>query len=171
MINNFAFINREIKELIHEKIKEIFDDANYEEEHKNNILDTLINMMYNQCLEYDKKNNENCNDNNNYANDELNDLINNTLNLNFMNNFLFKDEIKPLLIINYDKINIILKHSSIYNYNNNNSNQEKSFLQLFNCEDGMNIDNIFFRIFSKIYPKSANNNSNATNYFYLIYIR
>ena len=162
LINNFAFINREIKELIHEKIKEIFDDANYEEEHKNNILDTLINMMYNQCLEYDK-NSENCNDNNNYANDELNDLINNTLNLNFMNNFLFKDEIKPLLIINYDKINVILKHSSIYNYNNNNSNQDKSFLQLFNCEDGMNIDNIFFRIFSKIYPKSANNNTNTTN--------
>ena len=162
LINNFLYLNHEMKELIHEKIKEIFDDVNYDEEHKNNILDTLINMMYNQCLEYDKKNNENSNDNTNYANDELNDLINNTLNLNFVNNFLFKNEIKPLLIINFDKINVILKHSSFYNYNNN-TNQEKSFLQLFNCEDGMNIDNIFFRIFSKIFPKNAINNTNISN--------
>ena len=94
-----SYINHEIKELIHEKVKEIFDDTNYEEEHKNNILDTLINMMHNQCLEYDKKNEENNTDNTNYANGELNDLINNNLNLKFMNNFLFKDEIKPLLTI------------------------------------------------------------------------
>ena len=135
LVNNYKYINQEMKELIIEKIKEIFDDANYEDEHKNNIMDTLINMMYNQCLEYEKNNNEN-NCNNNCANYELNDLINNTLKLNFMNNFLFKDEIGPLIIINFDKINIILKHSSIYNYcKNTNCNTISNFLNVLNFEE------------------------------------
>ena len=125
LINNYIYINHEIRELLHDKIKEIFDDANYEEEHKNNIMNNLIDMMFNQCLEYDKKNSENICENN-CANYELNDLINNTLQLKFMNNFLLKDEIGPLLIINFYKINIILKHSSLYNYNNNNTANQVS---------------------------------------------
>ena len=160
LVNNYSYINQEMKELIIEKIMEIFDDANYEDEHKNNIMDTLINMMYNQCLEYDKNNNGN-NCNNNCSNYELNDLINNTLKLNFMNNFLFKDEIGHLIIINFDKINIILKHSSNYNYSKNaNTNAISSFLNLLNFEEGIGIDNIFFRIFLKIFPKCCNNNNN-----------
>ena len=160
LVNNYKYINQEMKELIIEKIKEIFDDANYEDEHKNNIMDTLINMMYNQCLEYEKNNNEN-NCNNNCANYELNDLINNTLKLNFMNNFLFKDEIGPLIIINFDKINIILKHSSIYNYcKNTNCNTISNFLNVLNFEEGIGIDNIFFRIFLKIFPKCCNSSTN-----------
>ena len=98
---------------------------------------------------------------NNCANYELNDLINNTLQLQFMNNFLLKDDIGPLLIINFDKINIILKHSSLYNYNNNNNtNQVTNFLNILNCDEGMTIDNIFFRIFTKVFPKCCGNNSN-----------
>ena len=58
---------------------------------------------------------------------ELNDLINNILQMNFENIFLFKNEIGSLLIINFDKINIIFKHSSAYSNNNNNSNQSSSF--------------------------------------------
>ena len=160
LINNYIYINHEIRELLHDKIKEIFDDANYEEEHKNNIMNNLIDMMFNQCLEYDKKNSENICENN-CANYELNDLINNTLQLKFMNNFLLKDEIGPLLIINFYKINIILKHSSLYNYNNNNTgNQVTNFLNFLNCDDGLTIDNIFFRIFSKVFPKCCLNSSN-----------
>ena len=160
LVNNYNFINQEIRELIYDKIKEIFDDVNYEDEHKNNILDTLINMLYNQCIECDKNNTSN-NSNNNCANYELNDLINNILQLNFMNNFLFKNEICSLLIINFDKINIIFKHSSVYS--NNNSNQSPSFLCLMNCEEGNNIDNIFFRIFSRVFPKSSNNINTTGN--------
>ena len=126
LVNNYNFINQEIRELIYDKIKEIFDDVNYEDEQKNNILDTIINMLYNQCIECDKNNaGNNCN---NYcANYELNDLINNILQMNFKNIFLFKNEIGSLLIINFDKINIIFKHSSAYSNNNNNSNQSSSF--------------------------------------------
>ena len=157
----FIYINQEIKDLIFDKMKEIFEDVNYNIEHKNNIMDTLINMMYNQCLEYDKNNSEtNCN--NNFANYELNDLINNTLKLNFMNDFLFKDEIGPLIIINFDKIETILKHSSLYNVNNN-MNQTSNFFLLTNSEECEGIDNIFFRIFLKIFPKICNNNINSNN--------
>ena len=84
-MNNYVYINQEIKDLVFDKIKEIFEDVNYNIEHKNNIMDTLINMMYTQCIELDKKNNENKGNNN-----EINTLINNTLKLNFLNNFLFK---------------------------------------------------------------------------------
>ena len=163
LINNYVYINQEMRDLIFDKIKEIFEDANYEDEHKNNIMDNLINMMYNQCLEYDKNcNGNNCN--NNCSNYELNDLINNTLKLNFMNNFLFKDEIGPLIIINFDKINIILKHSSIYNYSSNTNNGSISSFLNSNFEEGIGIDNIFFRIFLKIFPKCCNsNNSNPVN--------
>ena len=164
LIVNFKYISKEIKELIYDKIKEIFEEINYEEEHKNNLLDTLIDMLYNQCIEYDKKDNINKDNNNNCADCELNDLINKSLQLSFMDKFLFKDKIEPLLIINFDKIYIILKHSSLYNYNgNNNMNQAINFLHYLNCEEGMAIDNIFFRIFSKIFPKCCNNNSNNSN--------
>ena len=163
LLNNYVYINQEIKDLVFDKIKEIFEDANYNIEHKNNIMDTLINMMCNQCLEYEKNNADDNNCNNNVANYELNDLINNTLKLKFMNNFLFKDEIGPLIIINFDKIEIILKHSSLYNTNNNNINQTSSFFLLTNCEEGKGIDNIFFRIFLKIFPKTCNNNNNNNN--------
>ena len=154
LLNNYVYINQEIKDLVFDKIKEIFEDVNYNIEHKNNIMDTLINMMCNQCLEYEKNNADDNNCNNNVANYELNDLINNTLKLKFMNNFLFKDEIGPLIIINFDKIEIILKHSSLYNTNNNNINQTSCFFLLTNCEEGKGIDNIFFRIFLKIFPKT-----------------
>ena len=42
-------------------------------------------------------------------------------------------------------------------------NQAINFLHYLNCEEGMAIDNIFFRIFSKIFPKCCNNNSNNSN--------
>ena len=166
LIANFSFINNEIKDLIYEKIKEIFEDINYEEEHKNNILDTLIDMLYEQCIEYDKKfSNTVDKDKNTDCNDyELNDLINNILQLNFMDKFLFKDKIEPLLIINFDKINIILKHSSLYNYNStNNTSQAANYLHYFSCEENMGIDNIFYRIFSRIFPKCCNNNNSDSN--------
>ena len=161
LINNYVYINQEMKDLIKDKIQEIFDDINYEDEHKNNIMETLINMMYNQCLAYDKNNVENnSNNNTNYENYELSDLINNTLKLDFMSNFLFKDEIGPLIINNFDKISIIFKHSTLYNYSNNtNSTSAISFLNLVYCDDIIGIENIFFRIFLKVFPKCYNNNS------------
>ena len=55
LLINFEFINDEMKELIYEKIREIFEDVNYEEEHKNNIIDTFINTLYNLCVKYDER--------------------------------------------------------------------------------------------------------------------
>ena len=158
---NFEFINQEMKELIFDKIGEIFEDINYEEEHKNNIIESCINMLYNQCIVYDQKKKEK--KSNNYMDYELNDLINNILQMNFMKNFLYKNKIEPLLIISFNKINTIFQHSSLYNYNNdNNSNQPSNYLHNYNFEEGITIENIFFHIFSKIFPKT-NNNSESNN--------
>ena len=157
LLENFIYINKEMKELIYDKIKEIFEDVNYKIEHKNNIIETLINMLYNQCMDYDEKKKEKKTEN--YLNCELDDLINNTLQMNCIQNLLYKDKIEPLLIINFNKIDIILKHSSLYNYNidNNNTNQASSFLYNNNNDEGNSIDNIFFHILYKTFPKLNNN--------------
>jgi hypothetical protein len=55
LLDNIKYINSELKELIIEKIKEIGDDNNYEDELKNKIIDTIINSLYNQCLQYENK--------------------------------------------------------------------------------------------------------------------
>lgn len=55
LLNNIKYISNELKELILEKVKEIFDDNNYEDEHKDKILDTIINSLYNECLQNEEK--------------------------------------------------------------------------------------------------------------------
>ena len=152
LLTNFEFINDEMKELIYDKIREIFDDVNYEEEHKNNIIETFINILYNLCVKYDeKKRGKKINNCNNF---DLKDCINNIF-LKFLNKLLNKDKVEHLLIINFDKINIILKHSSFYNDNSNDN--KLSFLYNFTCEEGICMETIFFKIFSKIFPKNNNN--------------
>ena len=160
LLINYKYINQEIKDLIFDKIREILDDNNYEEDHKNIIVETFINMIYELCLEYEQKNKNR--KNNNYDYYELNDLINNTLNMKFMNNLLFKNKIEPLIIINFDKISFILKHSSLYN--DNNDNLQISYLTNFNCEEGVNIENIFFRIFNRVFQKYNNYNISDEEY-------
>ena len=153
LLENFVYINQEMKELIFDKIREIFDEINYEEEHKNNIIEAYIDMLYNQCIEYDEKKKEN--KSNNYLDYELNDLINNSFQMDFMHNFIYKDKIDPLLINNFHKISIIFEHSSLFNYNNNgNSNKISSCLNNFNSDEGMCIDYIFFHIFINLFPKN-----------------
>ena len=160
LLVNFEFINQEMKDLICDKIREIFDDNNYEEEHKNNIIENFINMLYNKCVAYDEK--KKGKKSNYYIDYELNDFINNALQMNFMKNFIYKDKIDPLLIINFNKINIILQHSSYYNSNNDN-NENSNYLRNFNYDEGLTIENIFFHIFLKIFPKSNNNPINISN--------
>ena len=58
LLENFEFINDEIKELVYDKIKEIFEEINYEKEHKNNIIQSFINVLYKSCVEYETKNKE-----------------------------------------------------------------------------------------------------------------
>ena len=146
---NYEFISDEIKELIFDKIKEIFEEINYEKKHKNNIIQSFINILYKLCIEYENKNKKN----NNNINYELNDLIDNILNnMKFMINWVNTEKVEPLLIINFDKISKILNYSFIYN--DTKEFQISSYLHNLNYEESTNINAIFFKTFSKIIPKS-----------------
>ena len=160
LLENFEFINDEIKELVYDKIKEIFEEINYEKEHKNNIIQSFINVLYKSCVEYETKNKEK--KNKKYINYDLNYLIDNALiNMKFLNNWVNKEKIEPLLIINFDKISTILNYSFLYN--ENSDFQISSYLHNLNPEERININIIFFNIFSKIIPRAVNNDIGEQN--------
>ena len=160
LLENFEFINDEIKELVYDKIKEIFEEINYEKEHKNNIIQSFINVLYKSCVEYETKNKEK--KNKKYINYDLNYLIDNALiNMKFLNNWVNKEKVEPLLIINFGKISTILNYSFLYN--ENNDFQISSYLHNLNPEERININIIFFKIFSKIIPRAVNNDIGEQN--------
>ena len=160
LLENFEFINDEIKELVYDKIKEIFEEINYEKEHKNNIIQSFINVLYKSCVEYETKNKEK--KNKKYINYDLNYLIDNALiNMKFLNNWVNKEKVEPLLIINFDKISTILNYSFLYN--ENSDFQISSYLHNLNPEERININIIFFNIFSKIIPRAVNNDIGEQN--------
>ena len=160
LLENFEFINDEIKELVYDKIKEIFEEINYEKEHKNNIIQSFINVLYKSCFEYETKNKEK--KNKKYINYDLNYLIDNALiNMKFLNNWVNKEKVEPLLIINFDKISTILNYSFLYN--ENSDFQISSYLHNLNPEERININIIFFKIFSKIIPRAVNNDIGEQN--------
>ena len=160
LLENFEFINDEIKELVYDKIKEIFEEINYEKEHKNNIIQSFINVLYKLCFEYETKNKEK--KNKKYINYDLNYLIDNALiNMKFLNNWVNKEKVEPLLIINFDKISTILNYSFLYN--ENSDFQISSYLHNLNPEERININIIFFKIFSKIIPRAVNNDIGEQN--------
>ena len=160
LLENFEFINDEIKELVYDKIKEIFEEINYEKEHKNNIIQSFINVLYKLCFEYETKNKEK--KNKKYINYDLNYLIDNALiNMKFLNNWVNEEKVEPLLIINFDKISTILNYSFLYN--ENNDFQISSYLHNLNPEERININIIFFKIFSKIIPRVVNNDIGEQN--------
>ena len=160
LLENFEFINDEIKELVYDKIKEIFEEINYEKEHKNNIIQSFINVLYKSCVEYETKNKEK--KNKKYINYDLNYLIDNALiNMKFLNNWVNKEKVEPLLIINFDKISTILNYSFLYN--ENCDFQISSYLHNLNPEERININIIFFKIFSKIIPRAVNNDIGEQN--------
>ena len=160
LLENFEFINDEIKELVYEKIKEIFEEINYEKEHKNNIIQSFINVLYKSCVEYETKNKEK--KNKKYINYDLNYLIDNALiNMKFLNNWVNEEKVEPLLIINFDKISTILNYSFLYN--ENSDFQISSYLHNLNPEERININIIFFNIFSKIIPRVVNNDIGEQN--------
>jgi hypothetical protein len=130
LLDNIKYINSELKELIIEKIKEIGDDNNYEDELKNKIIDTIINSLYNKCLQYETKDFEYENNKENDK-DQLNEIVNNIIQLNIMKNFLNNEKIAPLLIDNFVKINLILKHCTLYN------NCYGNYICNRNCEEGI----------------------------------
>ena len=163
LLSNIKYISNELKQLIIEKINEIFEDNNYEDEYKNTIVDTIINSIYNECLEYEIKHNEyeqnnnNGNENNNEIDkEELIKIVNKILDIKFMKNFFNGDKIEPLLIINFDKISLILKYYT--------SNFSENSLYCNNYEDDMNTDDLFIKIYSKIFSKNINNNSINVNF-------
>ena len=163
LLSNIKYISNELKQLLIEKINEIFEDNNYEDEYKNTIVDTIINSLYNECLEYEIKHNE-CEQNNNNGNEnnneidkeELNKIVNKILDFKFMKNFFNGDKIEPLLIINFDKISLILKYYT--------SNCSENSLYYNSYEDDMNTDDLFIKIYSKIFSKNCNNNSISVNF-------
>ena len=160
LLENFEFINDEIKELVYDKIKEIFEEINYEKEHKNNIIQSFINVLYKSCVEYETKNKEK--KNKKYINYDLNYLIDNALiNMKFLNNWVNEEKVEPLLIINFDKISTILNYSVLYN--ENSDFQISSYLHNLNPEERININIIFFKIFSKIIPRVVNNDIGEQN--------
>ena len=160
LLENFEFINDEIKELVYDKIKEIFEEINYEKEHKNNIIQSFINVLYKLCFEYETKNKEK--KNKKYINYDLNYLIDNALiNMKFLNNWVNEEKVEPLLIINFDKISTILNYSFLYN--ENSDFQISSYLHNLNPEERININIIFFNIFSKIIPRAVNNDIGEQN--------
>ena len=160
LLENFEFINDEIKELVYDKIKEIFEEINYEKEHKNNIIQSFINVLYKSCFEYETKNKEK--KNKKYINYDLNYLIDNALiNMKFLNNWVNEEKVEPLLIINFDKISTILNYSFLYN--ENSDFQISSYLHNLNPEERININIIFFKIFSKIIPRAVNNDIGEQN--------
>ena len=160
LLENFEFINDEIKELVYDKIKEIFEEINYEKEHKNNIIQSFINVLYKSCVEYETKNKEK--KNKKYINYDLNYLIDNALiNMKFLNNWVNEEKVEPLLIINFDKISTILNYSFLYN--ENIDFQISSYLHNLNPEERININIIFFNIFSKIIPRVVNNDIGEQN--------
>ena len=160
LLENFEFINDEIKELVYDKIKEIFEEINYEKEHKNNIIQSFINVLYKSCVEYETKNKEK--KNKKYINYDLNYLIDNALiNMKFLNNWVNEEKVEPLLIINFDKISTILNYSFLYN--ENSDFQISSYLHNLNPEERININIIFFKIFSKIIPRAVNNDIGEQN--------
>ena len=160
LLENFEFINDEIKELVYDKIKEIFEEINYEKEHKNNIIQSFINVLYKSCVEYETKNKEK--KNKKYINYDLNYLIDNALiNMKFLNNWVNEEKVEPLLIINFVKISTILNYSFLYN--ENSDFQISSYLHNLNPEERININIIFFKIFSKIIPRAVNNDIGEQN--------
>ena len=166
LLDNINYISTELKELIMEKIKEIFEDNNYEDEYKDNIVNTIINSLYKLCLEYENKNKTSENEKNEDVKErdksELYEVINRILQLNFMKNFFNKETIDPLLIINFEKISLILKNCTLYQYNNNYSYGNHTSCN--NSEEcRITIDDIFIRIYSKLYPKNITCNTNNNN--------
>ena len=157
LLVNIKYINCELKELVIEKIKEIFDDNNYEDEHKNNIVDIIINSLYNECLQYEIKDNDYENNKENDK-DQLIEIVNKIMQMNFMKNFFNNEKIEPLLIINFVKINLILKKCALY------SNCYGNYLWNNNNEEGIiTIDDLFIKIYMKLFPKNTNNNNNSNN--------
>ncbi len=152
LLINIKYISNELKQLIVEKIKEIFDDNNYEDEYKNNILDTIINSLYSLCLECETSSNS-CETIQEKNKEELQRIVNQILDMKFMKNFLNIDKVEPLLIINFEKIKLILNNCTLINCNRNN-------LCVNACEEGIiTIDNIFIKIYLKLFPKNYNNNT------------
>ncbi len=152
LLIKIKYISNELKQLIVEKIKEIFDDNNYEDEYKNNILDTIINSLYSLCLECETSSNS-CETIQEKNKEELQRIVNQILDMKFMKNFLNIDKVEPLLIINFEKIKLILNNCTLINCNRNN-------LCVNACEEGIiTIDNIFIKIYLKLFPKNYNNNT------------
>ena len=157
LLVNIKYINCELKELVIEKIKEIFDDNNYENEHKNNIVDTIINSLYSECLQYEIKDNDYENNKENDK-DQLHEMVNKIMQMNFMKNFFNNEKIEPLLILNFVKINLILKNCTLFN------NCYGNYLWNNNNEEGIiTIDDLFIKIYVKLFPKNSNNNNNSNN--------
>ena len=159
LLVNIKYISNELKKLVIEKVKEIFDDNNYEDEYKNNIIDTIINSLYNECLLYESKDNK-YEDNKDNDKEQIHEIVNKILEMDFMKKFLNNNKIEPLLINNFVKINLILKTCTLYN------NCYGNLLYGSNNEEGMiAIDDIFSKIYSKLFPKTPaqnNNNNNTT---------
>ena len=132
LLNNMNFINEEIKELLIEKINEVIDDDNYENEYKDQMIEVVINYIYN---EYYKNNNGN----------NLESCNNDINKFKFIGENLMKEKINLLSINNFDKISAIIKNNNLYI---NNEDEEK-----------ITIDDVFIKIYNSVFTKNSDNNA------------
>ena len=132
LLNNMNFINEEIKELLIEKINEVIDDDNYENEYKDQMIEVVINYIYN---EYYKNNNGN----------NLESCNNDINKFKFIGEYLMKEKINLLGINNFDKISVIIKNNNLYI---NNEDEEK-----------ITIDDVFIKIYNSVFTKNSDNNA------------
>jgi hypothetical protein len=127
LLSNIKYISNELKQLLIEKINEIFEDNNYEDEYKSTIVDTIINSLYNECLEYEIKHNE-CEQSNNNGNENNNEIDKEE----FEKTNYIKNPIKLIKYLSpkqkmFERINTICSTENSITNSRINSAKKKSF--------------------------------------------
>ena len=153
LLNNILNIGeqKDIIELLLLKIKEIIEVKEYEINHKNDIMNNLINCLYNNYESIPK-------------------IINKIFDLGileyYINNFDCLESIN-IFIINYDKIYFLMKNFN-ENYINpeNNSNintQENTPDVEVKFQNKIQFDELFIKIYNKIFNDFESSEASSSN--------
>ena len=142
IIKNIHIINNmELAKKIFYKIKEVFEEVNYEQHFKNEMFCGIINSLFN-----------------NYKLININ-IIKKIFQENIIPNFINKNLKETIIIDNFDKIffifNDINKELEIWRTDDNNENEFSN----------VNFEDLFFSIFC-IYFNSNNNYNQRNNFCY-----
>ena len=174
LLNNITIIESQeyLRKVLFEKIKEIIDDKDYEIHFINDIMDCLINNLYN-----------------NFKN--IPQIINQVSELGIIEKYinkLFSYKTLHIFIKNFDKIyfiinnldelttpynefiseitnNINLSNINTNNSNSNNNNLTTSFSQIteIKAQNRIAFDELFIKIYNKLYNSTEITHSSSTN--------